>query len=259
MPRKPQTEEKAKGLIGLSKGKKVAGASQSVGNYKGRTLNLTRKQIAQSGVKGARKAAAAKATSISDTKFEKGKGVTKGGKAFSGNVDLGGGNVAVYVNGRRVRASSKASRPSAPPPPPPPRRAAAMSASSAERLRKANNADRATGGRQRPGPAKPGEYQAGRGMISSRSSDYRGNSFPVRGGAAGYVVTGKPEDRAKAQAAARSGTAARTFQTRRQITDLRRELAKLKRMREQNAATKKDMANIAAELRRLESQLAGMR
>jgi hypothetical protein len=102
-----QTEEKAKGLIGLKKGQKVKDAPYSVGNYKGKTLNLTAKQIAKSGVKGAKKAAAAKATSISDTKFEKGKGVTKGGKAFTGTVDLGGGNMAVYVGGKRVRAAAK--------------------------------------------------------------------------------------------------------------------------------------------------------
>lgn len=103
----PQTEEKAKGLIGLEKGKKVEGAAYSVGNYKGKTLNLSKKQIASSGVKGARKAAAAKATSISDTKYEKGKGVTVGGKAFTGKVDLGGGNMAVYVGGKRVAAKPK--------------------------------------------------------------------------------------------------------------------------------------------------------
>lgn len=109
--RRIQTEEKAKGLIGLEKGKKVEGAAYSVGNYKGKTLNLTKKQIA---AKGKKAVAASKqaATSISDTKFEKGKGVTKGGKAFTGKVDLGGGNIAVYVDGKRVRAAKKAAAPS---------------------------------------------------------------------------------------------------------------------------------------------------
>lgn len=105
--KKPQTEEKAKGLIGLNKGKKVEGAAYSVGNYKGKTLNLSAKQIAKSGVKGAKAASKATATSISDTKYEKGKGVTKDGKAFTGKVDLGGGNIAVYVGGKRVKAAAK--------------------------------------------------------------------------------------------------------------------------------------------------------
>jgi len=92
MAKKAQTEAKAKGLV------------KDVGDYKGRTLNLTKKQVAKSGVKGARRAASAKGTSISDTKFVKGKGVMAGGKLFTGNVDLGGGNIAVYVRGKRVRA-----------------------------------------------------------------------------------------------------------------------------------------------------------
>lgn len=147
MAKKPQTEEKAKGLIGLSKGKKVAGAQNSVGNYRGRTLNLSAKQIAKSGVKGARSAARQGATSISDTKFEKGKGVTKGGKLFTGNVDLGGGNIAVYVGGKRVRAA-KGKSPGGGRngnPNPPSRGASTISTTSAERLRSARNADRKTG------------------------------------------------------------------------------------------------------------------
>jgi len=164
-PRKPQTEERAKGLIGREKGKKTPGAPYSVGDYKGRTLNLTSKQIARSGVKGARKAAAAKATSISDTKFEKGKGVTKGGKAFTGNVDLGGGNIAVYVDGKRVRARAVKGKGGNGNPKPPPsnymtaprlgkpgqyqagagmrqRKPSTISSTSAERLRSSRNADR---------------------------------------------------------------------------------------------------------------------
>ena len=104
----PQTEEKAKGLIGLKKGQKVEGAAYSVGNYKGKTLNLSKKQVAESGVKGAKAASKATLTSISDTKYEKGKGVLgKDGKAFTGRVDLGGGNIAVYVGGKRVKAAAK--------------------------------------------------------------------------------------------------------------------------------------------------------
>lgn len=108
--KKPQTEEKAKGLIGLNKGKKVEGAAYSVGNYKGKTLNLSKKQIAAKGKKAV-SASRQTATNISDTKFEKGKGVTKNGKAFTGKVDLGGGNIAVYVGGKRVRAAKKAAPP----------------------------------------------------------------------------------------------------------------------------------------------------
>lgn len=112
--RAPQTEEKAKGLIGLKGGKKVEGAAYSVGNYKGKTLNLSAKQIAKSGVKGA-KAASKNTVSISDTKYEKGKGVLdKSGKALSGTVDLGGGNMAVYVNGKRVRAAAAKPKPATP-------------------------------------------------------------------------------------------------------------------------------------------------
>lgn len=165
MAKKPQTEEKAKGLIGLSKGKKVAGAQNSVGNYRGRTLNLSAKQIAKSGVKGARSAARQGATSISDTKFEKGKGVTKGGKLFTGKVDLGGGNIAVYVDGKRVRARAVKGKGGNGNPKPPPsnymtaprlgkpgqyqagagmrqRKPSTISSTSAERLRSSRNADR---------------------------------------------------------------------------------------------------------------------
>ena len=110
--RMPQTEAKAKGLVGWRGGKRASKVS-SVGDYKGKTLNLTAKQLANSGVKGARKAAK-NTVSISDTKYEKGRGVLgKDGKALNGMVDLGGGNMAVYVNGKRVRAGS--GQPAAPP------------------------------------------------------------------------------------------------------------------------------------------------
>lgn len=164
MPRKPQTEEKAKGLIGRSKGKKVEGAAYSVGNYTGRTLNLSQKQIAAKGKKAVAASRQA-ATSISDTKFEKGKGVTKGGKAFTGKVDLGGGNIAVYVDGKRVRAGAAKGKDRNGNPKPPPsnymtaphlgkpgqyqagagmrqRKPSTISSTSAERLRSSRNADR---------------------------------------------------------------------------------------------------------------------
>lgn len=110
MAKKPQTEEKAKGLIGLKGGKKVAGAAYSVGNYKGKTLNLTKKQLGKSG-----SAAAAKRTvSISDTKYEGKKVLGPGGKPLTGSVDLGGGNMAVYKGGVRVRAAAPKPKPAAP-------------------------------------------------------------------------------------------------------------------------------------------------
>ena len=101
--KKPQTEEKAKGLIGLNKGKKVSGAAYSVGNYKGKTLNLSSKDLGAAG----RKAAANK-VKIQDTNYDAAsKKVMSGGKALTGKVDLGGGNMAVYRNGVRVRAAAK--------------------------------------------------------------------------------------------------------------------------------------------------------
>ena len=90
-PRKPQTEKKAKGLI------------KGVGDYKGKTLNLTKKQLGKSGTAAAQK----RTVSISDTKYENKKVLGPGGKALTGTVDLGGGNMAVYKNGVRVRAAAK--------------------------------------------------------------------------------------------------------------------------------------------------------
>jgi hypothetical protein len=106
-PRKPQTEEKAKGLIGLKKGKKVAGAAYSVGNYKGKTLNLKKKQLTAA----ARKAAAVRGgrkVNISNTKYDSSTKKVLGpkGNPLTGKVDLGGGNIAIYKNGVRVRAKT---------------------------------------------------------------------------------------------------------------------------------------------------------
>ena len=96
MAKKPQSEEQTKG-----------GLYSNVGNYKGRTLNLSKKQISAAGSKAVA-ASKQKATNISDTSYVAGKGVMKGGKLFSGRVDLGSGNMAVYVNGKRVRAKTAA-------------------------------------------------------------------------------------------------------------------------------------------------------
>jgi len=103
--RKPKTEERAKGLIGLKKGKKVAGAAYSVGNYKGKTLNLTKKQLGKKGTAAAKK----RTVNISNTKYDATAKKVMGpaGKPLTGKVDLGGGNMAVYRNGVRVRAAKK--------------------------------------------------------------------------------------------------------------------------------------------------------
>ncbi len=106
--KKAQQEEKAKGLIGLKKGKKVAGAPYSVGNYKRKSLNLKDKQLGAAG----RKAAAVrggKKVSISNTRYDTTNKKVYGpaGNLLTGRVDLGGGNIGVYRNGVRVTAKKK--------------------------------------------------------------------------------------------------------------------------------------------------------
>lgn len=90
-PRKPQTEKKAKGLI------------KGVGDYKGKTLNLTKKQLGKAGTAAAKK----REVKIQDTKYDttSKKVLGPAGKPLTGKVDLGGGNIAVYKNGVRVRAA----------------------------------------------------------------------------------------------------------------------------------------------------------
>ena len=90
--KKAQTEKKAKGL------------AKGVGDYKGKTLNLTKKQLGKAGTAAAQK----RTVDISATKFEAGskKVLGPGGKPLTGTVDLGGGNMAVYKNGVRVRAAA---------------------------------------------------------------------------------------------------------------------------------------------------------
>lgn len=97
MAKKPQTEEKAKGLL------------KNVGNYKGKTLNLSKKQLGASG----RKAASARKIAISRTTYDPKtkKVIGPMGKPITGRVDLGGGNIAVYKNGVRVRAQAPSSKP----------------------------------------------------------------------------------------------------------------------------------------------------
>lgn len=107
--RKPQTEAKAKGLVGWKNGRQVttskdSSANKNVGDYKGRTLNLSKKQLGASG----RRAASARTVDIGKTTFDKSKGgvLGPGGKPLTGRVDLGGGNIAVYKQGVRVRAAA---------------------------------------------------------------------------------------------------------------------------------------------------------
>ena len=97
MAKKPQTEEKAKGLL------------KNVGNYKGKTLNLSKKQLGASG----RAAAATRKIAISRTTYDPATKKVLGpmGKPITGRVDLGGGNIAVYKNGVRVRAQAPSPKP----------------------------------------------------------------------------------------------------------------------------------------------------
>jgi hypothetical protein len=106
--KKAQQEEKAKGLIGLKKGKKIAGAPNSVGNYKRKSLNLKDKQLGAAG----RKAAAVrggKKVSISNTRYDTTTKKVYGpaGNLLTGRVNLGGGNIGVYRNGVRVTAKKQ--------------------------------------------------------------------------------------------------------------------------------------------------------
>lgn len=162
--RKPQTEKKAKGLVGWKNGRQVTTskdttANKNVGDYKGRTLNLTKKQLGAAG----RKAAGARTVDIGKTTFDKSKGgvLGPGGKPLTGRVDLGGGNIAVYKKGVRVRAA--ASKPKG------------GSNGGGVDAAKPKYGTRTMG--------KPGEYQAGRGMVSRPSAADRGtNRGPIAQG-----------------------------------------------------------------------------
>lgn len=105
--KKAQTEKKAKGLVGWKGGKPVKDAPNKVGDYKGKTINLTKKQLGKAGVAAAKK----RTVDISKTKYEGKKVLGPAGKPLTGTVDLGGGNIAVYKNGVRVRAAAKKAAP----------------------------------------------------------------------------------------------------------------------------------------------------
>ena len=85
---------------------KVKGLHEGVGKFKGKkSLNLRDKQLGKKG----RAAAKKRTVSISKTEHmkegpNKGKVVGPAGKPLTGKVDMGGGNMAVYRNGKRVTA-----------------------------------------------------------------------------------------------------------------------------------------------------------
>ena len=82
---------------------KVKGLHEGVGKFKGKkSLNLRDKQLGKKG----RAAAKKRTVSISDTSHNKKTGIVTGPakKPLTGKVDMGGGNMAVYRNGKRVLA-----------------------------------------------------------------------------------------------------------------------------------------------------------
>lgn len=87
------------------------GLVANVGTYKdAKTLNLTNKQLGA----GGQKAATARKIDISKTQYDSTRKQVLGpmGKPITGRVDMGGGNIAVYKNGVRVKAAAAKPRPS---------------------------------------------------------------------------------------------------------------------------------------------------
>lgn len=105
----------------LSKRGKVGGVYRSGSFAKAKkrgakTANLTKKDLSRAQTARGKKVSqrqVAKATKktaradISETQFEKGRGVTRNGKLFTGTVKLASGKTATYVRGRRVVAGKK--------------------------------------------------------------------------------------------------------------------------------------------------------
>lgn len=89
---------------------KATGLYKDVGKFKGKkSLNLKGKQLGKKG----RAAAKKRTVSISKTEYmkegpNKGKVVGPKGNPLTGKVDMGGGNMAVYRNGKRVLAKPAA-------------------------------------------------------------------------------------------------------------------------------------------------------
>ena len=82
---------------------KAKGLYDNVGSYGNKkSLNLRDKQLGKKGVAASKK----RTVSISDTSYSKKTGIVTGpkGNALTGKVDMGGGNMAVYRNGKRVTA-----------------------------------------------------------------------------------------------------------------------------------------------------------
>ena len=107
---KAQRASKAKGLV------------ENVGTYKDKkALNLRDKQLGKAGVKAA-SVRGGKLVSISKTKYNKDTKKVTGplGKPLTGKVDMGGGNIAVYKDGKRVVAKKAAVKKATPPRPPSP-------------------------------------------------------------------------------------------------------------------------------------------
>ena len=97
---KAQRASKAKGLV------------ENVGTYKDKkALNLRDKQLGKAGVKAA-SVRGGKLVSISKTKYNKDTKKVTGplGKPLTGKVDMGGGNIAVYKDGKRVVAKKAAAK-----------------------------------------------------------------------------------------------------------------------------------------------------
>lgn len=113
-------------------GRGMVGGTYRSGKYKGKTTNLTKKQVTagkrvgSAGKPGIKKAEAKKATStkinISDTSWKsasertgpRAKGgivVGKDGKPITGTVTLASGKTATYVRGKRVQAAAKKTAP----------------------------------------------------------------------------------------------------------------------------------------------------
>ena len=92
---------------------KAKGLHEDVGKYKDKkSLNLRDKQLGKKGVAAAKK----RTVSISKTQHEKTgkhKGLVTGpaGNPLTGKVDMGGGNMAVYKDGKRVTAKAKKTTP----------------------------------------------------------------------------------------------------------------------------------------------------
>lgn len=87
---------------------KAKGLHDDVGSYGNKkSLNLRNKQLGKKGVAASKK----RTVSISKTEHmkegpNKGKVVGPKGNLLTGKVDMGGGNMAVYRNGKRVTAKS---------------------------------------------------------------------------------------------------------------------------------------------------------